>query len=909
MSDSFRSGEDDEFNSPANQNNFLSDDDDVPDDMDQVEDEGANNDEIDVRSSPVHRSRMLSDEDDDEGEDLFGDNMEQDYRHIPELDTYDRKYLDEENYSELSLADRINAEAAMKQRDKDEGRLEGRRRKGFDLFDASSEPDDYRTSALKKRREFIERAARKQYGADVDIPEDDLIESIENLEDTRGLPINEWVVQLGPRKEIYNRFKNFLRTFVDEKGRNVFREKIRQMSEENKQSFEVDYEMLAQEEQVLAYFLPEAPKEILEIFNQAGKDVVLSMFPAYERIHKEIFVRISNLPLLEDIRSLRTLHLNQLIRTSGVITSTTSVLPQLRVIKYDCNKCGHMLGPFIQNQDQEVKPSFCPNCQSAGPFSLNMEETIYQNYQRITLQESPSNISAGRIPRSKNCILLGDLCDNCKPGDEIELTGIYTNSYDGSLNIAHGFPVFSTVIIANHILKKGDLTSTSNLTDEDIKKIVKLSEDYRIADRIFASIAPSVYGHQDVKRAIALSLFGGEQKNPGEKHRVRGDINVLICGDPGTAKSQFLKYITKCAPRAVFTTGQGASAVGLTVSVQKSQVTKEWTLEAGALVLADRGVCLIDEFDKMNDRDRTSIHEAMEQQSISISKAGIISTLQARCAVIAASNPIGGRYDPSLTFSQNVDLTEPIITRFDVLCIVKDQIDPDNDERLAKFVVRSHMKHHPHIDPEESKRINETFNQLQEESDCEPIPQDLLKKYITYAKERIHPKLNMVDKDKIAKLYSEIRSESMITGSIPITVRYVESMIRCAEAHAKLHLRDFVNADDVNVAIRTILESFINTQKYSVMKTMRQRFSRYLTFKRTPTDLLLYILKQLVQEQLALKRTANKKIDTIEILEKDFSARAKEIEIHNLNQFYKSSTFSSHNFKYDSKNKMIIKTI
>lgn len=155
------------------------------------------------------------------------------------------------------------------------------------------------------------------------------------------------------------------------------------------------------------------------------------------------------------------------------------------------------------------------------------------------------------------------------------------------MNIAHGFPVFSTVIIANHILKKDDLSSSSNLTDEDIKKIVKLSEDYRISDRIFASIAPSIYGHLDVKRAIALSLFGGEHKNPGEKHRIRGDINILVCGDPGTAKSQFLKYVTKCAPRSVFTTGQGASAVGLTAFVQKSPVTKEWTLEAGALVLAD----------------------------------------------------------------------------------------------------------------------------------------------------------------------------------------------------------------------------------------------------------------------------------------------------------------------------------
>merc|ERR1711970_326561 len=193
------------------------------------------------------------------------------------------------------------------------------------------------------------------------------------------------------------------------------------------------------------------------------------------------------------------------------------------------------------------------------------------------------------------------------------------------------------------------------------------------------------------------ALFGGEAKDKSDKHRVRGDLNVLMCGDPGTAKSQFLKYVEKTAHRPVFTTGQGASAVGLTAYVQRSPVTREWTLEAGALVLADKGVCLIDEFDKMNDADRTSIHEAMEQQSISISKAGIVTSLQARCAIMAAANPIGGRYDPSLTFSENVDLTEPILSRFDILCVVRDTADPVQDERLANFVVGSHMRHHPNM--------------------------------------------------------------------------------------------------------------------------------------------------------------------------------------------------------------------
>ena len=202
-------------------------------------------------------------------------------------------------------------------------------------------------------------------------------------------------------------------------------------------------------------------------------------------------------------------------------------------------------------------------------------------------------------------------------------------------------------------------------------------------------------------------MFGGVPKNPQQKHKLRGDINVLLLGDPGTAKSQFLKYVEKTSHRAIYTTGQGASAVGLTASVRKDPITREWTLEGGALVLADKGICLIDEFDKMNDADRTSIHEAMEQQSISISKAGIVTTLQARCSVIAAANPIYGHYNPQVSFSSNVDLTEPILSRFDVLCVVKDRVDVVTDEMLANFVIGSHMKNHPENHGQASKAIED----------------------------------------------------------------------------------------------------------------------------------------------------------------------------------------------------------
>ena len=401
-----------------------------------------------------------------------------------------------------------------------------------------------------------------------------------------------------------------------------------------------------------------------------------------------------------------------------------------------------------------------------------MEQTLYKNFQRITIQESPGKVPAGRLPRSKDSILLGDLCDTCRPGDEIELTGVYTNNYDGSLNTAQGFPVFATVIMANHILRKDESNATKSMTDEDIKAIISLSKDERIGERIVASIGPSIFGHEDIKRGLALALFGGQAKDKSDKHKVRGDINVLMCGDPGTAKSQFLKYVEKIAPRAVFTTGQGASAVGLTAYVQRSPVTKEWTLEAGALVLADKGVCLIDEFDKMNDADRTSIHEAMEQQTISISKAGIVTSLKARCSVMAAANPIGGRYDPSMTFSENVDLTEPILSRFDVLCVVRDTVDTVGDEHLARFVVGSHMRNHPmaeEVDVERMENIEKRLASATNLSGVEKIPQDLLKKYILYAREKVHPKLHDMDQDKVAKMYSDLRRESMATGSVPIT--------------------------------------------------------------------------------------------------------------------------------------------
>ncbi|XP_047099077.1 DNA replication licensing factor Mcm2 [Schistocerca piceifrons] len=855
----------------------------------------SRDDDIQSPFTPHDASRGsgASDEESD-GEELFGDNMENDYRAIPKLDRYADEGLDDFDYDPISMADRLAAEITMKRRERE---ADARR----DDFHLIYDPSDDEDAPTKRKRRLAEKSAAGELG------EDEMIESLENLEDTKGHPIREWVCMLGPRTEIMNRFRHFLRTYTNKKGQAVYKDRIRRMCEYNQSSFVVDFPHLAFKEQVLAFFLPDAPIEMLKIFDEVATELVFNIFPSYGRVTSEIHVRIAELPLKEEIRSLRKVHLNQLVRTRGVVSTTTGVLPQLSLVKYDCNKCGCVLGPFVQNQSEDLKPGSCPECQSRGPFMVNMEETVYRNFQKITIQESPGRIPAGRIPRSKECILLGDLCDRCKPGDEIDLTGVYTNNYEGSLNTEQGFPVFNTVILANYIVVKDCKHIVESLSDDDVHAIMKLSKDPQIADRIIFSIAPSIYGHAFIKRGLALALFGGEPKNPGQKHKVRGDINMLICGDPGTAKSQFLKYTEKVAPRAIFTTGQGASAVGLTAYVNRNPMTRQWTLEAGALVLADRGVCLIDEFDKMNDQDRTSIHEAMEQQTISISKAGIVTSLQARCSVIAAANPIGGRYDASMTFSENVNLSEPILSRFDILCVVRDEVDVMQDEQLARFVVKSHRKVHAMYRP-----CNYADEPLPDPGlkQVDVIPQDLLKKYLLYARQNVHPTLKNIDQDKIANMYSKLRQESLVTGSLPITARHIESIIRMSEAHARMHLREYVQESDVNMAICMMLQSFIQTQKYSVMNAMKTTFQKYLSYDKDNNELLYYILQSMTKDQLIFMRSLHgTKVRMLKLREKDFLDKARVIGITDVSTFFKSHIFTGNGFKYEADRHLIIKKI
>ncbi|CAN4090249.1 unnamed protein product [Withania somnifera] len=846
-----------------------------------------------------------------------------------EADQYESFGLDDSVVDERDLdqiiADRQAAEVELDNRDV---HVSNRKLPQL-LHDQDTDDDNYRPS--KRTRADFRPAPRgfddtdtvpsspgasQRVNSSQDVPmtdqtDDDPYEDDENDEGEFEMyrvqgTLREWVTRDEVRRFIAKKFKEFLLTYVNPKSEHGDFEYLLQINEMvsvNKCSLEIDYKQFIYVHPNIAIWLADAPQSVLEVMEEVANKVVFDLHPNYKQIHQKVYVRITNLPVYDQIRNIRQIHLNTMIRIGGVVTRRSGVFPQLQQVKYDCNKCGAILGPFFQNSYSEVKVGSCPECQSKGPFIVNVEQTIYRNYQKLTLQESPGIVPAGRLPRYKEVILLNDLIDCARPGEEIEVTGVYTNNFDLSLNTKNGFPVFSTVIEANYVTKKQDLFSAYKLTQEDKEEIEKLAKDPRIGERIFKSIAPSIYGHEDIKTAIALAMFGGQEKNVEGKHRLRGDINILLLGDPGTAKSQFLKYVEKTGQRAVYTTGKGASAVGLTAAVHKDPVTREWTLEGGALVLADRGICLIDEFDKMNDQDRVSIHEAMEQQSISISKAGIVTSLQARCSVIAAANPIGGRYDSSKNFTQNVELTDPIISRFDVLCVVKDVVDPVTDEMLAKFVVDSHFRSQAKgstIDEKSFTDSRDDASATMAATDPEIIPQDLLKKYLTYAKLNVFPKLHDADLDKLTQVYAELRRESSHGQGIPIAVRHIESMIRMSEAHARMHLRQHVTQEDVDMAIRVLLESFISTQKFGVQKALQKSFKKYMIYKKDFNGIILHLLRGLVKDALQFEEIVSGSVaslDYIDVKVEELQSKALDYGMTDLKVFFTSNEFTKANFE------------
>lgn len=795
--------------------------------------------------------------------------------------------FDEAEYEKMSPEERRKVDEILERRHKAK-RLKARI--PAQILQEMEDEDDGEQILAARQRKY------KKFYADGG--DDDLSQNFDNLLDQENQKGNvlQWIQEPYGIRAIRKAFTKLIKEYSeirDEDTIHVYENRIIEMCQNNRQSLEVNYEHLLSNCPNIAELVINYPDIVIPYLDDVAFELTSELFPNYPEIFKQIFVRIKDISANYNLRSLRCNHIGHLIKIKGVVTKRSVVYPKLKIAFFTCVKCGERNGPFnIGSSIQELNIGSCPVCQANGPYKKEQDLCIYRNYQRLVVQESPGTVPPGRVPRQKEIILTNDLVDKARPGDEVEITGIYKSLFDYSTNLKHSFPVFQTHIEANSIKRLNDIENTE-LTDEDKKDIRQLGKRTNITQLIFNSIAPSIYGHDFIKKALAISMFGGVPKDPQGKHKIRGDINVLLLGDPGTAKSQFLKYIQKVFNRSVYTTGKGASAVGLTAGVHKDPVTKEWTLEGGALVLADKGICLIDEFDKMNDQDRTSIHEAMEQQSISISKAGIVTSLQARCSVIAAANPIKGRYDNKLTFANNVELTDPILSRFDILCVVKDEVDPVIDDQLATFVINSHIVSHP-----EYLKNNNNLSALLEDKfkeEKETINQDLLKKYILYARKEIKPKINEINKNKISKFYSELRKESELAGGIRITVRHLESLLRIAESFAKMHLRETVVTEDINMAIQITLESFLQSQKFTIARGMRKKLAGYLILKNEHDQLLLNTLAKMAREQFQYLKYVNpnfdEEISTLKINKSAFEREVAEMGIHNLNDFYKSKTF------------------
>jgi len=467
------------------------------------------------------------------------------------------------------------------------------------------------------------------------------------------------------------------------------------------------------------------------------------------------------------------------------VIRATPVKPMVTRAAFRCRRCSNII---VVDQTGFLMRGvgICPNCRSAkASFELLVDKSTFMDFQEVRIQERPEDLPPGQLPRSVDVRLVEDLVDAARPGDRVSVTGVVRAQQEVISRRAR-LRTFDMYLDANYLDVAGKEAEVVEITPEEEKAIRELATDPWIHQKLVRSLAPSIYGYDNIKEAILYLLFGGVPKHLPDGITIRGDANVLLVGDPGTAKSQLLQYVARIAPRGLYTSGRGTTAAGLTAAVLRER-TGGMVLEAGALVLADKGVAAIDEIDKMRPDDRVAIHEAMEQHTVSVAKGGIVATLNARASVLAAANPALGRYDPYRNITENINLPVTILSRFDLLFIMKDIPEADLDAKMSDHILTLHrMK----TTPEEA-----------------PIPPDLFRKYISYSK-KLEPVLSEEAVAELRSFYLKMRSSSSGAESpIAITPRQLEALVRLSESRARAFLRPSVTVEDARGAIRLMTVS------------------------------------------------------------------------------------------------------
>jgi replicative DNA helicase Mcm len=579
-------------------------------------------------------------------------------------------------------------------------------------------------------------------------------------------------------------FTRFIEDFLDGQNRFKYDQYISEMVVKGSKSLVIDFTDIYSYDMDLARAILEDPEGLTPIFSSVVRMRLRTRDPMFAESLNRVNVRYRNLPAATQLRRMGSDHVGRLIMVSGIIVRASSMTPMVIKATFRCPACGE-LNHIEQSGQILMRPQKCIACDNRKGFELVPKESVFIDCQTVSIQERPEDLPPGQLPRSLNIELKDDLVDFVRPGDRVTLTGFIKllprYGRGGELR------TFDLQVDASYAEVSGREMELVDITPEEEEEILELSRDPWIHQKLLKSIAPSIYGYEHIKEAVLYLLFGGVLKEL-EDMRIRGDINVLLVGDPGTAKSQILSFAAKAAPRGIMTTGRGSTAAGLTAAVVKEGGTGNFILEAGALVLADKGLCCIDEIDKMREEDRGAIHPAMEQQIVPIAKGGIVATLNARASILAAGNPTLGRYNPYQTIAQNINLPVTILSRFDLIFILKDQPDSSRDADMAEHILNLH-------------RVLTSGEP--------PLTVELLKKYVSYAK-KIKPAITDEVIERFKSFYVKMRTASIEGGeaaAVAITARQLESLVRMAEARARAHLRKEITVEDAEATINLMQKS------------------------------------------------------------------------------------------------------